>query len=278
MSENKNSSENIENIENKEDIGSNETIGTAEADIKSNDVETVEIAENSEKTLKKNSENEQTPFKDSIFGTAVILGIITVITVFAISVVNAFASPVIGKRLGDEKDKSVKSFFGEDVYSEIVTDVELSPPTTEVIEVYDNLSKELVGYCVTVAPKGFANKIIMLVAVNPNITVRDTEILSMSETAGYGSKIGDEREQWFREQFISRTQNIKDTRKEPLPGENSIQIIAGATVSSKAFLQGVNSALDIVGKISGQKNQPDETEETGQPEEMPENGGEEGEY
>ena len=226
--------------------------------------ETEEI-ENIEKT-EQSPKNEKSSFKDSVLGTAVILGIISVITVFAISLLNLFTSPVIEKKLTDEKNESIKNFFGEEIYYEPFTGLEMPSPATEAIVVYDNLSDDIAGYCVTVEPKGFGGKIIMLVAVNPNITVKDTQILSMSETAGYGTRVNDEN--WFSEQFIYRTQNIKDIRTAPASGENAVQVIAGATVSSKAFLNGVNTALDVAGIISGQQI----TEEQEESEELPENG------
>ena len=229
--------------------------------------ENMAIAENISAQIEKNnlSKNGQAAFKDSVFGTSAILGILTVITVLAISVLNSLTAPVIDKRLADEKDKWIEYFFGYNVYAETAEEFEMPAPVTEVLIIREEktLEKNIIGYCVTVAPKGFADKIIMLVAVDADMTVRDTQILSMSETAGYGTKIDDEKESWFREQFISRTQNIKDIRTEPLPGENSIRIIAGATVSSKAFLNGVNSALDAVGNLVNQTEIEPEEEVNG---------------
>ena len=258
MSENQNNNieENTEEIENAEvEIAEVEIVEVTEPEPEAEPVIEIEPEEDIDEPAEPveiEVKNKKSSFRHSIFGSAVILGIISVVTVLAISVLNLLTSPVIEKKLTDEKNESIKNFFGGEVYSEILTGFEIPAPATEAMAVYDNLTKELAGYCVTVEPKGFGGKIIMLVAVNPNITVRDTQILSMSETAGYGSRINSEKENWFREQFIYRTQDIKDIRNAPQPGENSIQIIAGATVSSKAFLNGVNAALDVAGTISGQ--------------------------
>jgi Na+-translocating ferredoxin:NAD+ oxidoreductase RnfG subunit len=59
----------------------------------------------------------------------------------------------------------------------------------------------------------------------------------MSETAGIGTKIN---ENDFREQFKDRAGNIN---------VNSVDMIAGATISAKAFLNGVNAALAAVHDI-----------------------------
>jgi hypothetical protein len=85
----------------------------------------------------------------------------------------------------------------------------------------------------------------MLVAVSPAGTVIDTAILSMSETAGQGTKI---EEKQFRDQFKNKSKDITLGTGGTI-GVNSIDTIAGATISSKAFLNGVNSALAVVSKL-----------------------------
>ena len=235
-------------------------------------------AENNQNPVREdNSKDPKNLFKNSILGTSLILGIICAAAVFAIALVNAISSPAVEKRLSDETDEAVKSLFGYDIHTEFVDGFELSAPVTEVIAVYNNTSEDLAGYCVMVEPQGFAGEIITLVAVNPDVTVKDMKILSMHETAGYGTRLNDEK--WFHDQFISKSVNITDKRTEPLPGENSIQIIAGATVSSKAFLNGINAALETVNAIKEQLAQtstaePDITDAAGA-NEIPGNSGEE---
>jgi len=189
--------------------------------------------------------NENVPpkksFKDSIAGTALILGMIGLITALLLSVLHSFASPVIAKRLADEKEAAVAGFFGDGTYaSEIdLADYEDNPHysavITEILEVRDNDSDSLAGYCVTAKPKGFNGKINMLVAVTPDGKVKDTAVIEQNES-GKGPNIRNEE---FRDKFKNKTKGIKieDVK------------IAGATVSSKAFMNGVNAALEIVGEI-----------------------------
>ena len=207
--------------------------------------------------MRENQNEPKVPFKDSLFGTAAILTALTVAAVFALSLLHSFTEPVIERRLQDEKDAAVVELFGAGIdyealagFEEIYSDFDA--PVSEVLLVSDEHKPgydKTAGYCVMVEPKGFANKIIMLVAVNPNVTVKGTLILSMSETAGYGTKIDSGGDGWFREQFKNKTRGINDIRIEPEPDENEIQIIVGATVSSRAFLKGVNTALEVVSQI-----------------------------
>ena len=183
--------------------------------------------------------------------------LITAVTVFAVSLLHSFTAPVIERHLHEEKNAAVVELFGAGVDYEALAGFEgiysdFDAPVSEVLIVSDGQRPgydKTAGYCVMVEPKGFANNIIMLVAVNPNLTVKGTLILSMSETAGYGTKIDSGGDGWFREQFKNKGRGINDIRIEPEPDENAIQIIAGATVSSRAFLKGVNTALEVVAQI-----------------------------
>ena len=241
MSENNNNNteNNIEN--NAENVTDNDS---------GNNIEN--IAEKADKTDKSGK------FRDSIYGTAIILAIIATVTVFAISLMNNITKPVIEQRLDDEKKAAVEQLFGEGTTPEILEgfdDIYLASkePVSEVLLVSGSDGKKA-GYCVTVSPSGYAGKIIILVAINPNITVKDTLILSMSETAGYGTKMNSEK--WFQEQFKNKSRNIITS-----PGDNAVEIIIGATRSSQAFTRGINAALDVAYKISEQLSQASQTEQ-----------------
>jgi len=187
---------------------------------------------------------------ESMLRPALALGIITFVTVLILAVSNSLASPVIEKRLQDEKEASVINLFGEGIFSEELFGFEdlylkFKAPVTEVLTVRRNSTNEIAGYCATVVPKGYIGPITMLVAINPDATVKDTAVLSMTETAGSGSKIG--AEQWFHDQF-------KDKNVEYLPDVSYIDVIAHATVSSKAFFNGVTSALSVVKEIIAEEN------------------------
>jgi electron transport complex protein RnfG len=174
----------------------------------------------------------------------VILGVISFVTVLILAIMNSITAPVIAQRLADEKRESIASLFGDEIEYDIAPEYIVSAPVTEAIIVKNIWSKELDGYCVIVTPKGFNGKIVMLVAVNPDITVKDIKILEMSETAGQGTKIDSEKS--FRDQFKYKTKDIRIG----ITGENTVNVIAGATVSSRAFVNGVNAALAAADEIS----------------------------
>ena len=203
-----------------------------------------ELPEQTQPDLSANQEKNGFKFHESIFGVTAILGIIMVMTALILSLVNSLTEPVIEKRLAEEKAQSIVTLFGEGMEFEVI-DFDYVLPVTEALTVKDKSSHKLVGYCVTVSPHGFNASIVMIVAINPDMSVRDTKILSMSETAGLGTKI--ESEEWFREQFkgIKKNMTVGGT------GDSTVNIIAGATKSSKAFISGITAALEVISEITG---------------------------
>ncbi len=89
------------------------------------------------------------------------------------------------------------------------------------------------GYCVSVTTPGYAGDISLMVGVTSEKKVKAVKILSMSETAGLGSKT---QSPSFLDAFIGKSA--------PLTVGDNVDAISGATVSSKAVTKGVETALD----------------------------------
>ena len=87
------------------------------------------------------------------------------------------------------------------------------------------------GYCVSVQPMGFKDYIKMLVAVNPDCTVKGVEIVSMSETSGIGTKAKDAS-------FLGQFANLDETSV-----KRDVDTIAGATKTTKPVINAVAASL-----------------------------------
>ena len=87
------------------------------------------------------------------------------------------------------------------------------------------------SYCVAVSPMGFKDNINMLVAVNPNLSVKGVKIVSLSETSGIGTKV---TEKDFLDKFSGKSS--------PIAGQ--VDTISGATKSSKPVINAVDTALE----------------------------------
>jgi electron transport complex protein RnfG len=99
--------------------------------------------------------------------------------------------------------------------------------------------KRLIGYCVKAVGNGYGGYFHIMVGVDPMGTIHGVEILDHQETPGLGARIDEvkpgEKDAWFLRQFKGKsalTISIKD-----------IDAITGATISSKAVVDSVTTAI-----------------------------------
>ncbi|MBQ3588276.1 MAG: FMN-binding protein [Oscillospiraceae bacterium] len=118
--------------------------------------------------------------------------------------------------------------------------IELLPEATDGFEMVEGVDMEGVtevykakngcGYTVTAFGKGYGGAVNYMVAFDANGKIVNLKVLSHSETAGLGSKIENPE---FLAKFVG-------TEKELTSGD--IDMIGGATISSNASLDAVNTA------------------------------------
>ncbi|GHV33679.1 electron transport complex subunit G [Clostridia bacterium] len=94
------------------------------------------------------------------------------------------------------------------------------------------------GYAAIVAPIGYGGEINMVVGVSAEGAVTGVSIIGMAETPGIGTKVA---AQPFLEQYLGKHAGVTIGH-----GENTVDAISGATVSSKAITKGVAEALTAV--------------------------------
>lgn len=119
----------------------------------------------------------------------------------------------------------------------------------DVDEVFAGLADgEIVGYTYLVSPYGYKGDIVMTLGVNLDGSINALAVNSQSETAGLGSLVAGDA---FLSQFPGLAAN-----PETIAGD--IDAISGATISSKAVMEGVRQATlfsqDEMG-ISGAANE-----------------------
>jgi len=124
------------------------------------------------------------------------------------------------------------------------------------LTVYGGLDENgsLLGYAIQATGVGFQDKIVFMLGTNEAITrINSLSILDQKETPGLGAKIAD------RESFLQFWENrdcrtpltlhkpAARSRDELSPTE--VNTITGATISSEAVLNTVNSSLEKVKKL-----------------------------
>ena len=169
---------------------------------------------------------------NKIFKPIVVLCVICVVITGALAATNGVTAPIIEaatiaaqEAARTELLPEATGFTKVDVAAENVSDVYVS----------DNG----VGAVVTCHGKGYGGNITVMVAFNPDDTVKQIKITEQAETAGLGAKIASDKV--FQDSFIG------------LPAEDfevtDISAISGATISSKAVTAAVNAAIDAYAMI-----------------------------
>lgn len=101
---------------------------------------------------------------------------------------------------------------------------------------------EVVGYAIKVSVGGFGGPLQMMVGFTPDGTVYNTSVISHSETPGLGAKIVDEtcapREQ-------VKGKNPATAKLAVRADSGEIDAITASTITSRAFLKGVNAAYEV---------------------------------
>ena len=147
-------------------------------------------------------------------------------------------------RIADIKaQKTAKAISAVLKDGETAVEVPYTPDgDTSVTKVYQNEN----GYAVQVAPAGFGGAISMMVGVDMDGKVTGISIISHAETPGLGAIAAAKTDKGnaFRDQFVGLVFGISVG-----DGDNQIEAISGATISSKAIAAGVNEALACVANM-----------------------------
>ena len=96
-----------------------------------------------------------------------------------------------------------------------------------------NADGSIKGYALTASPQGYGGEIPITLGVSEGGYVTQVYVGSLQETQGLGSRVGDDA---FKEQFIAIAADPDTLR-------NDVDTIAGATISSSAFVNAVQEML-----------------------------------
>lgn len=119
----------------------------------------------------------------------------------------------------------------------------------------------LIGYAVRVVTTGYGGEIRLLVGLGPELErITGMEVVEHVETPGLGANIANSS---FKQQFqgLQPDQDISYVKSgSASSGENEIEAISGATISTKAVVNGVNKSLDAALQVLAEQTGK-ETEE-----------------
>ena len=167
-----------------------------------------------------------------------ILLLITAVAGLVLGVVNSMTADVIEERLIAESLEAMESFFPDLDDASIIDESEFLDydRVEEGFEVFSN--GDVIGYTFKTNTNGYGGTIEMLTGINVEGEVVGIAILSQSETPGLGDVIETDD---FKERFVGID----------VDGEIDVDTISGATVSSNAVIQGVESAIEVYLEVFG---------------------------
>lgn len=160
--------------------------------------------------------------------------IIAAAAALILSLVNSLTADTIAEHAAAKRQSAMLSVMADaDTFSELYS-------TDETVAGITGAYKGTVfqGYCVEVSPNGFGGAISLMVGVDKGGSVTGVAILDHSETAGLGAKADSPD---FLAQYVGKSGTVTVNR-----GGNAINAISGATITSKAVTEGVNTALTAV--------------------------------
>lgn len=189
--------------------------------------------------------------RDIIKPTIVLFLICTIVTM-ALALTNYATKDVILEQVRLQEESARREVFSEAEDFEEIQGLEgiVEPDAEErlVRKAYKSLKGgEVIGRVYSVESKGYGGVISIAVGIDNNGKTTGVKVVSHSETPGLGSKAKDEP-------FLSQLVGIipKDTLtvvKASGSKEEEIDAVSGATISSKAIVKAVQSAIETDSEI-----------------------------
>lgn len=186
----------------------------------------------------------------SMFKDALILFAITLIAGLVLGVVYQVTKEPIAAQQEKAKQEACKEVFAEAAQ---FNEIELAPPAADEwaeqgfegvgigagMEALD-AGGSVIGYVITVVShEGYGGDIEFMLGVRLDGALNGISILSISETAGLGMKA----EEVLKPQFADKNVESFEYSKLGAMGENQIDAISGATITTDAVTTGVNAGL-----------------------------------
>ena len=98
-----------------------------------------------------------------------------------------------------------------------------------------------VGVVITSSAKGYGGDVVVMTAITPDGAIKQIKVTEQYETKGIGSNVVSTPSYWERYEGVSASQ--------ALVLNQDIDAYSGATISSKAVLSAVNSAIEAYNQI-----------------------------
>lgn len=199
--------------------------------------------------------------KSSFLKNCVALLVITLVAGLALSAVNEITKEPIAKAEETARLEAYETVFPDAEFETpqdldalleggqaAIDSVGLTGCTVSDILYANDANGERIGYVVAaVSPNGYGGDISVAVGIDAKTsTITGFSVLSNSETAGLGARCTEDE---FVSQFAGKDATSIEYVKGGGAAGNQIDAISGATVTTNAVTEAVNSALAIYGNV-----------------------------
>lgn len=203
--------------------------------------------------------------KSGLFSNTVVIFVITLVSVVLLAVVYQITKEPIAKAQEDAKIKIYSSVFTGAVSFEKIENTQsllsgaapalskadLSDCTVDEALYAKSESGETAGYVISaVSPNGYGGDVKIAVGISRDGVLTGFDVVSNSETAGLGSKCTDEE---FTSQFKNKRAEMIKYTKTGASAPDEIDAISGATRTTNAAVQAVNTAIIFYNENFGAK-------------------------
>lgn len=143
--------------------------------------------------------------------------------------------------LEEAKDFLVDEEFDASKASGFLSDAGITGTDIDEVVIAKDASGDVYGYVITATShEGYGGDIKVSIGILNDGTVKGIEMLSISETAGLGMKAS---EPDFKNQFKDKLVGLFAVTKSGASSDSEIDALSGATITSNAVTNAVNSAL-----------------------------------
>ena len=172
---------------------------------------------------------------------AIVLFLIAAICTAILAVTNDVTSAQIAENNAEAEKQSRQIVFTD---AKSFSDAKTAGDKT-FVEALDEEGK-VIGYIFTTSSKGYGSEIKIMTGIDLQGKVTGIEILSIEETAGLGMNA---KKDDFKNQYVGASGLFNVVKSNP--GENEIQALTGATITSNAVTDAVNEAVEIYKTVTG---------------------------
>ncbi len=176
------------------------------------------------------------------------------VLVLALVCLGASAAVVGVYTLTKEPIAAAKAAKTNEAIKEVLPEFD-NDPSQDILEIEGNKvyvakkGEDIVGYAIeSTTKKGFGGPFTIMVGITPDAAIYNTSVISHSETPGLGAKITEKNskfiQQWKGLNFADGSKKIA-VRKDG----GDIDAITASTISSRAFCDAIQIAIDTFGKI-----------------------------